>query len=88
MLRITETSRNEAAITFKLEGKVLAPWLDELRNSCTQAMCPSRQICLDLAAVSFVDAAGAQLLRELIQEGVTVGACSAFVAELLHLDET
>jgi thiol-disulfide isomerase/thioredoxin len=32
VLRITEVSRNDSAITFKLEGKVLAPWLDELRR--------------------------------------------------------
>jgi anti-anti-sigma regulatory factor len=88
VLRITETSRNEEAISFKLEGKVFAPWLDELRRICTQSTHGSRQICLDLGAVSFVDAEGAQLLRELIQQGITISKCSAFVAELLHLDKT
>ena len=36
------------------------------------------------AAVSFVDSAGTQLLRDLIRRGIAIAACSAFVAELLH----
>ena len=40
-----------------------------------------------MAAVTFVNAAGAELLRELIRQGITITQCSAFVAELLHADE-
>jgi anti-anti-sigma regulatory factor len=59
MLKITEVSRNDSAITFKLEGKVLAACLDELRSVCTQPVNRLRQIRLDLDAVTFVDSAGA-----------------------------
>jgi hypothetical protein len=31
-----------------------------------------------------VDAAGVQLLRELMAEGVAIAACPSFVGELLH----
>ena len=87
MLKITETSRNDSAITFKLEGKVLAPWLDELRGICTQPSNRPRRIHLDLAAVTFVDTAGAELMRELIRQGITINRCSGFVAELLHVEK-
>jgi anti-anti-sigma regulatory factor len=86
VLKITEVSRSDAAITLRLEGKVLAPWVDELRRICTEPPQESRQIRLDLSAVTFVDAAGAELMRELIRQGVAIAHCSGFVAELLHVD--
>jgi anti-anti-sigma regulatory factor len=86
VLKITEMSRTDSAITFRLEGKVLAPWVDELRRLCTERPHESRQIRLDLSAVTFVDAAGAELMRELIGQGVAIAQCSGFIAELLHVD--
>ena len=87
MLKITETARNESSRTFKLEGTLLGPWVDELRNVCTQPLDRAEQVGLDLAAVTFVNAAGAELLRELIRKGIIITQCSAFVAELLHEEE-
>jgi hypothetical protein len=86
VLKITEVSRSDSAITFKLEGKVLAPWVDELRRICTEPPHESRQIHLDLHAITFLDEAGAELMRELIQQGITIAKCSGFIAELLHVD--
>jgi ABC-type transporter Mla MlaB component len=86
VLRITEVSRSDSAITFKLEGKLLAPWVEELRRICTEAPHESRQIRLDLDAVSFVDATGVELMRDLIRQGIAIAQCSGFVAELLHVD--
>ena len=85
MLKITETFRNESTITFKLEGKVLVPWVDELRRVCKETPAGTTKISLDLGAVTFVDAAGAQLMRELIRQGVAVTRCSGFIAELLRV---
>ena len=87
MLKITEIARNDSGRTFKLEGKLLGPWVDELRNVCTQPPDRSEQVGLDLAAVTFVNAAGAELLRELIRRGIIITQCSAFVAELLHAED-
>ncbi len=86
MLKITVASRSDSATTFKLEGKVLAPWVDELRRICTEPPHESRQINLDLEAVTFLDAAGVELMRELIRQGITIAQCSGFIAELLHVD--
>ena len=38
MLKITEIGRNDSGRTFKLEGKLLGPWVDELRNVCMQPL--------------------------------------------------
>ena len=87
MLKITEIARNDSSTTFKLEGKLLGPWVDELRNVCTQPLERLEQVGLDLAAVTFVNAAGAELLRKLIRQGIIITQCSAFVAELLHVED-
>ena len=86
MLKITEIAQNDSGRTFKLEGKLLGPWVDELRNACTQALERLEQVSLDLAAVTFVNAAGAELLRELMRQGIIITQCSAFVAGLLHAE--
>jgi len=87
VLKITEIARNDSGRTFKLEGKLLGPWVDELRNVCTQPFDRLEQVGLDLAAVTFVNAEGTELLRELIRQGIIITQCSAFVAELLHAEE-
>ena len=87
MLKITEIGWNDSGRTFKLEGKLLGPWVDELRNVCTQPLERFEQVGLDLAAVTFVNAVGAELLRELIRQGIIITQCSAFVAELLHAED-
>jgi len=68
---------------LKLEGKLLEPWLGTLRQVCAQA----NGVCLDLSAVTFVDAASGQMLRDLLSQGVTITACSNLVAELLQIDQ-
>jgi ABC-type transporter Mla MlaB component len=85
VLRITETARSETARTFKLEGKLRGLWLDELSKLCTQSIERSEQVHLDLAAVTFADTAGVQLIDDLIRQGVTIIQCSGFIAELLQL---
>jgi hypothetical protein len=87
VLKITEVSRSDAAITFKLEGKVLAPWVDLLRRLCTEALGQSKQIRLDLDAVTFLDEPGAELMRELVRQGISIARCSEFIAQFLRVDK-
>ncbi len=84
MLRITETPNGDLGKTYRLEGKLLAPWLGEVLNVCVPPAVNPGLVRLDLASVTYVDAAGIKLLRELMQQGICVTACSAFIAELLH----
>jgi hypothetical protein len=84
VLKITRLSRKGRGLTIKVEGQILGPWLGTLRAACTARGRRPRRLRLDLAAVTYVDAAGVQLLRELMAEGVAIAACSSFVGELLH----
>jgi hypothetical protein len=83
VLKITLLSQKGRGLTVKLEGEILGPWLGTVRDaSAIPGLRPRR---LDLAAVTYVDAAGVQLLRDLMAEGVEIAACSSFVGELLDL---
>lgn len=81
MLRITRISSQDSD-TLKLEGKLLGPWVGELSHVLAELN--GRAMGLDLSAVTFVDATGTELLRDLIRRGVPIAGCSPFVAELLH----
>jgi ABC-type transporter Mla MlaB component len=71
-------------LTLKLEGEILAPWVSSVRAACIAQGQRSEPLCLDLADVTYADAAGVQLLRDLMAQGVEIAGCSSFVAELLH----
>ena len=86
MLRISRVE-DGASVRFKLEGKLLEPWIAELATLCSQAG-GGRRVLLDLASVSFVDAAGARLLTSLLDDGAQVVAASSFVAELLFTERS
>jgi ABC-type transporter Mla MlaB component len=70
-----------------LEGKLLRPWVNEIRELFCQRV-PAPLPRLDLSALTFVDGAGVELLRDLIRQGAKVESCSAFVAALLQLNES
>jgi anti-anti-sigma regulatory factor len=88
MLKITQIDGPGSAQTFKLEGKLLEPWVGEVLHLCTSHDSGSRRRSLDLSGLTFVDRAGLKLLESLIANGITVSACSGFVAELLHLEKS
>lgn len=87
MLKITETARNESGRSFKLEGKLLGPWVDELRNVCIPLLDRLEQVGLDLAGVTYVNPAGAKLLCELVRQGIIIIRISAFVENVMHVEE-
>jgi hypothetical protein len=84
VLRITRLSRKGRGLTIKLEGEIVGPWVDSVRDACTARGRRPRRPRLDLAAVTYVDVAGVQLLRDLVAEGAEITACSGFVGELVH----
>jgi ABC-type transporter Mla MlaB component len=84
MLKITRIDGSNSGQTLKLEGKLLEPWVSEVQKALAESKGNSNRIRIDLSAVSFVDSAGKELLRDLARRGVAIAACSAFIAELLH----
>lgn len=72
---------------LKLEGKLFGPWTAELRTACAAVASPTAQTRLDLTAVSFVDASGAELLAELRSKGFELVGCSGYVAAVLSVEK-
>lgn len=84
MLRITVVESSSESVRLRVEGRVMGGWIDELHRSCEiHALCDGLQLTLDLADVSFVDAAGIELFKELKSCCVTLLSPSPFVAEQL-----
>ena len=77
MLRIDESD------TLKLEGRIVGPWIGELRDACERVMGRGRGLVLDLSGVDFVDREAAALLRQLRARGARLANASPFLAELL-----
>lgn len=85
MLKITVSGQDASCQIIKLEGKLLHDWIGEVRRlfpDVDEGPFPS----LDLSGLTFVDRDGADLLLQLLRQGVRIESCSSFVAELLGLD--
>jgi hypothetical protein len=87
VLRISETIGSDA-IVLKLEGKLLEPWTQETRDAIAAARSRNLPVRLDLCDVHFADRAGAQLLHDLLDDGITLSRCSGFISELLERSRT
>jgi hypothetical protein len=87
VLKVTQLSRTVRVLTIKLEGELLEPWVPTVRDVCKRRGRRSGRLHLDLSALSYADAAGVQLLRDLVGEGVEIATCSGFVGELLRLGD-
>jgi hypothetical protein len=86
MLKIRRLSGKGQVLTIKLEGELLEPGVGAVFDACTHMVGWPSRLVLDLAAVTYVDGPGVQLLRDLVAVGIEVGACSSFVAALLGLE--
>jgi RNA polymerase sigma-70 factor, ECF subfamily len=83
VLRISVTSDSEVSIHFQLEGKLIGPWVEELRQLSDTALLRNKTITLDLKKLWFTDLEGAGLLRDLHQRQVSQINCSQFIAQQL-----
>lgn len=83
MFKISTSFEDSSLRVLKLEGKLLAPWVDEMRQTCRMAQSGVPRLELDLSDLSFADVSGTIALRELVRQGVAIGTTSPFVGELL-----
>jgi anti-anti-sigma regulatory factor len=88
MLRILQATARGGPVVLRLEGQVRGRWVDELRRLSSEILQkPASRLELDLAEVSFLDADGVELLRELSSRHVSLNNCSLFVAQQLKAVE-
>ena len=79
MLKISEIPPSNHTVTLRLEGRIVGPWVAELRDSCEKLLAEGRLLNLRLAEVEFLDPGGITLLTGLKERGVRVIDCSPFV---------
>jgi ABC-type transporter Mla MlaB component len=83
VLKISIISDSEQAVQFQLEGKLVGPWVEELRKLSDEALSLQKNVSLDLEKVWFVDSHGVTLLRDLAKRQVSELNCSQFVSQQL-----
>ena len=81
MLKISQAGTPNHSVTLKLEGRVVGPWVEELRRICEPLLAENRAVKLDLAEVSYVDAEGVTTLNGFKARGVKLKNCSPFVEQ-------
>ena len=82
MLKISEPTASHD-VTLKLEGRLIGPWVNELREVCEVLLASERRLALNLAEVEFVERNGVALLSALQSRGVSLAECSPFLREQL-----
>jgi hypothetical protein len=87
MLKIVSLGNGHGTATLVLEGRLIGPWVDELRLACKEALGSGASLTLDLGTLSFVDRDGVELLRSLASGKAEIINCSPFVAEQLRAAE-
>ena len=81
MLKISAAGTPNHSVTLKLEGRVVGPWVEELRRVCDPILNDGRALKLDLAEVSYVDVEGIATLNSFQARGVKLKNCSPFVEQ-------
>jgi ABC-type transporter Mla MlaB component len=83
VLRISVISESDEDLQLQLEGKLVGPWVDELRRLSDKALSQKKVVTLDLARVWFADWRGVGLLRDLSARNVLQLNCSQFIGQQL-----
>jgi hypothetical protein len=81
MLRITRSESGDG-VDYFLEGKLLEPWVGELR-AAIGSVGSTTPLVLDLAGLRFADSVGALLLATLQRTGIVLREPSGFIAALV-----
>jgi hypothetical protein len=79
MLKITEVNQTKDEMTLKLEGKVVGPWVQEIRKACDQALLKIERLTVDMSEVSFIERNAISLFQELQNRNVNFINCSPFL---------
>ena len=68
-----------------VEGRLVAPWSDELKAACERARSglDGRELVIDLKNLTTISQQGENLLLELMKQGVKFRGCGVYTNELL-----
>jgi ABC-type transporter Mla MlaB component len=83
VLRISVINGSDESIELQLEGKLIGPWVEELRRLSDEALSQKKNVSVDLEKVWFVDLQGVALLRDLAEKSVSQLNCSHFIRQQL-----
>ena len=81
MLKISQAGTPNHSVTLKLEGRVVGPWVEELRRTCEPLLAEDRALKLDMTEVSYADTEGVAALNSLKARGAKLKNCSPFVEQ-------
>lgn len=84
MLRITCQLTVGDTRRVKVEGRIAGEYVAELSRAVSRALGGARRVVLEMSDVTFIDQAGAALLRQLREQGVELDECSDFVNTLVN----
>jgi anti-anti-sigma regulatory factor len=84
MLRITRIDESSQRTTLRLEGRITARELAEVRAACEACAREGRALSLDVSGVRFLDSAAASALRALGRSALRLEGASPFVRLLLE----
>ena len=68
MLKVTQVAQDNQSVTLKVEGRIVGPWVNELRQECGKCLARRSKIILDLSGVSFADDQGIKTLKAMIEQ--------------------
>jgi hypothetical protein len=83
MLRITTSGTDTGPTAILAEGRLVGPWVGELERAMGGRIPRVAGAYLDLAGVTFADADGVRLLRQLRAQGVELRRASSFIVALI-----
>ncbi len=68
-----------------VEGKLVAPWSDELKAACERAGAglDGRELVIDLKNLTTINQQGESLLLELMKQGIRFRGCGVYTNEIL-----
>jgi len=87
MMRITPIAEKDGIAQLRVEGRVTQQTVEALQSSCTAEFFVHSTLLLELSGVQFVDAAGIEAFRHLVQKGAVLLGCSGFLTELLQITD-
>jgi hypothetical protein len=83
MLRISRIESSTGDVILRLEGKLIGPWVNELKSCCAIVCNEGRRLSLDMTDVLYTDWRGLALLRTLQESNVALAGCTPFLSEEL-----